>query len=61
MLALVSQIQLDEYGMLEIKMKFSPTAASRSSELFSHFFLSPLAEEEDAIEEGGPSVSAFDN
>ena len=40
-------LQLDADGTLEIKLRFAPTAAANASELFSHFFLFPLAEEED--------------
>mmetsp|Transcript_56177 Transcript_56177/g.111534 ORF Transcript_56177/g.111534 Transcript_56177/m.111534 type:complete len:271 (-) Transcript_56177:145-957(-) len=42
-----TQLQLDEQGTLEIKMRFASNNASRSSELFSHFFIFPLAEEDD--------------
>jgi len=44
-----AQLQLDAEGTLEIKMRFSPSAP-KGSELFSHFFLLPLLDE-DAIDE----------
>jgi len=48
-------LQLDEHGTLEIKLRFASSAAANASELFSHFFLFPLADE-DEIEE---AQSAF--
>jgi hypothetical protein len=44
------QLQLDTSGLLEIKMRFS-AAAPKGSELFSHFFLFPLIDEDDAVDE----------
>lgn len=54
-----TQLQVDHNGVLEIKMKFS-AAASRAAELFSHFFLFPLLEDEDPVEDasGDPSGTA---
>ena len=44
-----TQLQLDANGTLEIKMRFS-SAAPKGSELFSHFFLFPLLEDDLADE-----------
>lgn len=41
-----AQLSLDSNGTLEIKMRFS-AAAPKGSELFSHFFLFPLLDEDD--------------
>ena len=49
------QLQLDEEGTLEIKMRFG-TSAPKSSELFSHFFLFPLLDDGDGIDDGDPST-----
>ena len=51
------QLQIDAYGTLEIKMRFT-AAAPKGSELFSHFFLNPLLEEDDIEEELGTNVAA---
>ena len=50
-----AQLQLDEEGTLEIKMRFG-TSAPKSSELFSHFFLFPLLDDGDGIDDGDPST-----
>ena len=44
------QIQIDSHGTLEIKMRFT-AAAPKGSELFSHFFLFPLLEDDDGFDE----------
>jgi len=44
-------LQLDEDGTLEIKLRFASSAAANSSELFSHFFLFPLADEDDVVDD----------
>ena len=49
-----TQLQLDESGTLEVKMRFT-AQAPKGSELFSHFFLFPLMDDEDPndpIEDG---------
>ena len=45
-----TQLQVDEDGTLEIKMRFASSSTSRS-ELFSHFFLFPLLPEEEEDED----------
>ena len=54
-----TQLSIDENGTFEIKMKFSSTAP-KSSELFSHFFLFPLLEDDDGIDDGDPSAVTLD-
>ena len=52
-----AQLQLDEHGTLEIKMRFG-TAAPKSSELFSHFFLVPLLEDDEVADDGDQGLVA---
>ena len=64
------QLQLDRHGTLEVKLKFnSPggggggggnaVGAPKGSELFSHFFLMPLLEEEELVDDmDAPDASA---
>ena len=47
------QLQLDEAGTLEIKMRFTSNVP-KAAELFSHFFLFPLLDEDDIDAEGEP-------
>lgn len=44
-----AQLQIDAHGTLEIKMRFAAAASTttKGSELFSHFFLFPLLDEDD--------------
>ena len=50
------QLQIDSHGTLEIKMRFT-AAAPKGSELFSHFFLFPLLEEDDLDENDGGATN----
>jgi len=54
-----TQLQLDEQGTLEIKMRFASSSAYRASELFSHFFIFPLAEEDDDLDEPPVATSGL--
>jgi hypothetical protein len=46
-----TQLQLDELGTLEIKMRFI-SSVPKGSELFSHFFLYPLCDDDGGVDEG---------
>lgn len=49
-----TQLQLDEDGLLEIKMRFASTSMAKATEMFSHFFLYPLSSEEEELDDDEP-------
>ncbi|KOO25061.1 cell cycle checkpoint protein rad1 [Chrysochromulina tobinii] len=51
-------LQLDENGTLEIKLRFASSAAANAAELFSHFFLFPLTDEDDIDDEDATASKA---
>ena len=46
-----TSLQVDHHGVLEIKMRFpGPAGANASSELFSQFFVYPLADDDEEVD-----------
>ena len=46
--------EVDEDGLLEIKMRFASTSMAKATEMFSHFFLYPLSSEEEELDDDEP-------
>jgi hypothetical protein len=55
-----TQLAVDEHGTLEVTMRFPSHAAAKSPELFSHFFLFPLVEEEQEDDDDLDASTAHD-